>query len=66
MLHRALREGWPVVAAKLSLPKRVYEEVRRYLQSWDLRNSFTVVKCEACAEATLVAFSSKGQLRPEA
>ncbi len=61
MLHQAVREGFPGVSASVSLPKRVHDEVRRYLQCGDLRRGFVVVKCEACAEATLVAFSCKGR-----
>jgi hypothetical protein len=61
VLHRAVREGWPQVAAGQRLPKRVHEEVRRYLHCGDLRQGFTVVKCTSCAEAALVAFSCKGR-----
>jgi ribosomal protein S27E len=61
VLHQAVREGWPQVSASVSLPQRVHEEVRRYLQCGELRQGFVVVKCEECAEATLVAFSCKGR-----
>jgi len=61
MLHQAVREGWPSVAAAASgrggLPKRVQEEVRRYLQCGVLRYGFVQTKCEECQESVLVAFS---------
>lgn len=41
------------------LPKRVNEEVRRYLSCGDVRRGFVHVQCEACQESTLVAFSCK-------
>ena len=51
-LHLAVREGWPVVAAAAAerggLPKRVHEEVRRYLQCGVLRHGFVHVKCDEC------------------
>ena len=44
MLHRAVREGWPSVLAAAEarggMPKRVREEVRRYLACGDLRRGF--------------------------
>ncbi len=65
MLHRAVREGWPSVAAAASgrggLPKRVQEEVRRYLQCGVLRYGFVQTKCESCEESVLVAFSCKAR-----
>ena len=56
-----MREGWPAVATALRLPKRVHDEVRRYLQCGDLRRGFVQVKCVACKDSTLVAFSCKGR-----
>jgi hypothetical protein len=60
-LHRAVREGWPLVAAKLRLPRRVHDEVRHYLRCGDLRHGFLQVKCAACRQSMLVAFSCKGR-----
>jgi hypothetical protein len=60
MLHRAFREGWPLVAQSC-LPPRVHEEVRRFMGCGDLRRGFTVVRCEHCAESELVAFSCKSR-----
>lgn len=48
------------MSAKLRLPARVHLEVRRYLQCGDLRRGFVQVKCTACSQSTLVAFSCKG------
>ncbi len=59
MLHRAVREGWPQLAEAVRLPPRVHEEVRRYLACGDVRRGFTVVRCDDCAESSLVAFSCK-------
>ncbi len=63
MLHRAVREGWPRVVATAAerggLPKRVHEEVRRYLQCGVLRYGFALAKCDSCDESELIAFSCK-------
>lgn len=68
VLHRAIREGWPAVAAEAAnhggLPKRVAEEIRRYLECGDLRCGFAHVQCQTCHESVLVAFSCKGRLCP--
>src|SRR5713226_4791570 len=65
MLHQAVREGWPSVVAAASrhggLPKRVHEEVRRYLQCGVLRYGFVQTKCEECQESVLIAFSCKSR-----
>ena len=62
MLHRAVREGWPAVLAAAEerggFPKRVHEEVRRFLGCGDVRRGFTLAKCEACKESTLIALTS--------
>ena len=42
-------------------PKRVHEEVRRFLGCGDVRRGFTLAKCEACKESTLIAFSCKSR-----
>ena len=63
VLHHAVREGWPVVEAEASerggLPKRVRESVRQYLECGVARYGFVHVKCAACSDSTLVAFSCK-------
>lgn len=59
VLHQAVREGWPRVAESTRLPSRVHEEVRRYVGCGDVRRGFTVVRCDDCAESSLVAFSCK-------
>ena len=65
MLHRVVREGWPEVLAAAEerggFPKRVHEEVRRYLGCGDLRRGFTLVKCDSCKESKLIAFSCKSR-----
>lgn len=43
----------------MKLPPRVHEEVRRYLGCGDVRRGFTVVRCDACAQSDVVAFSCK-------
>ena len=58
-LHRAVREGWPAVRDRA--PRRVREEVRRYLECGQLRFGFVEVSCEECRQLTLVAFSCKGR-----
>jgi len=67
-LYRAVLEGWPEVLAEASehggLPKRVKEEVRRYLASGVLARGFAHVQCQSCHESMLVAFSCKGRLCP--
>jgi hypothetical protein len=60
-LHQAVREGWPKVAEAARLPPRVHEEVRRYLGCGDVRRGFTVVRCDDCAESSLIAFSCKAR-----
>lgn len=42
-------------------PKRVHEEVRRFLGCGDVRRGFALAKCEACQESTLIAFSCKSR-----
>jgi hypothetical protein len=65
VLHRAVREGWPEVLARAAerggLPKRVKEEVRRYLGCGVLEFGFVHVRCAACRESMLVGFSCKGR-----
>ena len=65
VLHRAVREGWPEVAAEAAgrggLPLRVREEVRRYLECGVLRHGFVQVQCARCQKSLLVGFSCKGR-----
>ena len=64
-LYGAFREGWPQVESEASfrggLPKRVNEEVQRYLRCGILRYGFGQLKCEDCHESVLVAFSCKSR-----
>jgi hypothetical protein len=63
LLHQAVRLGWPEVVAAAEerggFPKRVREEVQRYLACGDLRRGFTLAKCDACRESVVIAFSCK-------
>jgi hypothetical protein len=61
VLHRAVREGWPLVAEGAGLPKWLEGEVRRYLCCGVLRFGFVQVKCASCRESMLVGFSCKGR-----
>jgi hypothetical protein len=61
MLHRAFREGWPLVAESTRLPPRVHEEVRRFMGCGDLRRGFVLLKCSDCAASTMTAFSCKSR-----
>ena len=64
VLHQAVREGWPEVERQASerggLPKRVKEEVRRYLECGVLQHGFALVKCTTCSESRLVGFLLQG------
>jgi ribosomal protein S27E len=44
-----------------SMPRRVQEEARRYLECGQLRFGFLEVRCEECRRLELVAFSCKGR-----
>lgn len=65
VLRQAFREGWPAVAsaaeAQGGLPRRVREEVRRYLGCGVLRHGFTAARCGGCGEVVLIAFSCKSR-----
>lgn len=62
VLYRAVREGWPQVLAEASgLPRRLEEEVRRYLRCGVLRYGFVQVKCPECQRSVLVGLSCKGR-----
>ena len=58
-LHRAVREGWPGLKGRV--PKRLEEEVRRYLECGRLCYGFVHFECEDCRAPTLVAFSCKSR-----
>jgi len=58
-LHQAVREGWP--GLKGLVPKRLEEEVRRYLECGRLCYGFVHFECEDCRRPTLVAFSCKSR-----
>ena len=58
-LHEAVRRGWPSVESRV--PKRVREEVRRYLECGQLRYGFVQLTCAGCRELSLLAFSCKGR-----
>ncbi len=63
VLRQAVRDGWPGVLAAAEerggLPRRVHEEVRRALGCGDVRRGFTLARCDACEESTVIAFSCK-------
>lgn len=59
VLHEAFRRGWPAVSTLV--PRRVKQEVERYLGCGDVRCGFVEVRCGDCHEARLVAFSCKGR-----
>ena len=65
VLHRAVREGWPLVLAEAEgrggLPKRVHEEVQRYLACGDIRRGLTLATCCECSESVVIAFSCKSR-----
>lgn len=42
-------------------PRRVHEEVRRYLGCGDVRRGLTLVKCDGCGDASVIAFSCKSR-----
>jgi ribosomal protein S27E len=43
------------------MPRRVRQEVERFLMCGDVRHGFVEVKCADCAESRVVAFSCKGR-----
>ena len=47
--------------ARGGFPKRVHEEVRRYLACGDVRRGFTLAKCDSCSESSVIAFSCKSR-----
>jgi hypothetical protein len=57
VLYEAVERGWPSVQE--SLPERIREEVRRFLECGLLRYGFLEVKCEECRQLSLIAFSCK-------
>jgi len=57
VLYEAVQRGWPSVQE--SLPERIREEVRRFLECGLLRYGFLEVKCGECRLLSLIAFSCK-------
>ena len=57
VLYEAVQRGWPSVQE--SLPSRIREEVRRFLECGLLRYGFVEVKCEGCRQLSLIALSCK-------
>ena len=43
------------------VPRRLKQEVERYLGCGDVRCGFVEVRCASCHDARLVAFSCKGR-----
>ena len=68
LLHKVVRENWKTFLAEVaarndggSLPGHVTAEFERYLACGILGNGFVRVRCTACGEGLLVAFSCKGR-----
>ena len=62
MLRQATREGLLQLAdADSPLPASLARDVRASLRCGDLRQGFVRVRCDACADELLVAFSCKGR-----
>lgn len=63
MVREAIREGWPQVVERASavgaFPKRVQDEVRRYLACGILRHGFAELECTTCKQSAVIAFSCK-------
>ncbi len=66
VLHRVMREHLETFLAEAGMsgdrfPRYVEQEFRDYLECGILAHGFLRVKCEACHEERLVAFSCKGR-----
>ncbi len=67
LLHATVREHWKTFLAGMeerggaSLPRFVVGEFERYLACGMLANGFARVRCTACGDELLVAFSCKGR-----
>lgn len=59
VLREAFRRGRPEVQSLV--PRRVREEVERYLRCGQVRYGFVEVRCEACREPRLVALRCRGR-----
>ncbi|MDP2274125.1 MAG: transposase zinc-binding domain-containing protein, partial [Archangium sp.] len=59
VLREAFRRGWPEVQPLV--PKRVREEVERYLRCGDVRYGFVEVACSRCQVPRLVALRCRGR-----
>lgn len=68
VLWRAMQEGFPPVVEEAEnrggLPKRIVDEVFRYLACGDVRLGHAEVECSKCAQASRVPFSCKSRLCP--
>jgi hypothetical protein len=58
-LHVAVREA--LASGEVSVPRALASEVQRYLGCGQLRYGFVEVRCEACHQVEVVAFSCKGR-----
>jgi hypothetical protein len=68
LLHRVVREHWKTFLAEVAartdgstLPGHVTAEFERYLRCGILAHGFARVRCTACGDELLVAFSCKGR-----
>jgi hypothetical protein len=61
VLYEAVRAGFRELSAQKAVPRRIREEVERYLGCGDLRRGFAHVRCGRCRESMVVAFSCKGR-----
>lgn len=67
LLHATVREHWKTFLAEMEergeagLPRFVVGEFERYLGCGILANGFARVRCVACGDELLVAFSCKGR-----
>ena len=58
-MYRAVREA--LASGEVSVPRALGTEVQRYQECGQLRCGFVEVRCEACHEVEVVAFSCKGR-----
>jgi hypothetical protein len=68
LLHQVVRQNWKTFLAEVaartdgsSLPGHVTAEFERYLRCGILAHGFARVRCTACGDELLVAFSCKGR-----
>src|SRR6267142_1249125 len=71
LLHATVRAHWKTFLAEMeklgeagaNLPRFVAGEFERYLECGILANGFARVRCQACGDELLVAFSCNGSVR---